>query len=146
MGGKVSLEVLQVCEAGAAQLLNAKRREELLHILGDAAPCNEPSELLHTLEQSLHKLFSSSLVALHLVIGRELPQELQCTALVSAAGVVPGSQKARKASRQSRISKLQFDGLRGIVGQAVKACSTISYSPSEKDSEYSSSVDLPVKE
>merc|ERR1712232_261067 len=73
--GRISMEVVQVCESNGAQLANTTRKEGLLKVFNDHLPCDAPELLLKAFDQGLKKLFRAQSTALHLVSGSGKPND-----------------------------------------------------------------------
>eukprot|EP00747_Dinoflagellata_sp_TGD_P185770 gnl/TRDRNA2_/TRDRNA2_42491_c0_seq1.p1 gnl/TRDRNA2_/TRDRNA2_42491_c0~~gnl/TRDRNA2_/TRDRNA2_42491_c0_seq1.p1 ORF type:complete len:893 (-),score=194.86 gnl/TRDRNA2_/TRDRNA2_42491_c0_seq1:84-2762(-) len=127
--GKVSMEVLQVCETSSAKSVNSQRKDSLLQLLNDHIPCNYPAAPLHALDLGLHEIFGSQATALHLVETGDV--EKTCRIVLDR--------------QQRKITKIPCDSLKGIVGYVAKKLNpySLTYSQLEK-SRYDPAVDLPA--
>lgn len=125
--GKVSMEVLQVCEKSAGDNVNTKRKEALLNLFNEHLPCNSAATLLSAIERGLHETFLAQAVALHVVVQN-------ATFYVTM-------------NNQNKLSHVACDGLKGIIGSVAKRMNAATNLSSEiEGSHYDASVDLPVVE
>mmetsp|Transcript_99631 Transcript_99631/g.157690 ORF Transcript_99631/g.157690 Transcript_99631/m.157690 type:complete len:841 (+) Transcript_99631:70-2592(+) len=125
--GKISMEVLQVCEKSSGDSLNTKRKEALLNLFNEHIPCNSPATLLSAIERGLHETFLAQAVALHVVVQN-------ATFLVTM-------------NNQKKLSHVGCEGMKGIVGLTAKRMNPTTLLVSEiEGSQYDGSVDLPPLE
>jgi hypothetical protein len=125
--GKVSMEVLQVCEKSSGDTLNTKRKEAMLQLFTDHTPCVAPATLLSALERGLAEMFLSQGAALHLVSG-------------NATMYVTMDKHSQK-----KLQHVYCEGMKGIVGQVAKNMNANTLLASQiEGSKYDASVDLPV--
>jgi len=129
--GKVSMEVLQVCESSTASTMNTKRKDDLLRLFSERTPCESLNELLETLEKGLDDIFLAKDAALHVVVG-----ETMMNVTLNKRQNRPGGQ-------------VMTDWNKGIVGMVAKTMNPntilISQLKSE-NSRYDPSVDMPATE
>jgi len=104
--GKVSMEVLQVCQDKSAGSKNSLRKESLLLLFTDQVPCQEPIQLIHALDHGLKEIFMSQACALH------IPS--------STADSITRYQISNNAAGQKKLQKHTSDGLTGVAGQVIK--------------------------
>lgn len=126
--GKVSMEVLQVCENTSGDRLNTKRKEVLIQLLIDCTPCTTPTMLLYTIEHGLQDTFLAQAVALHLVVGNS-------TMLVTM-----------DKHSQRKLVHVASEGMKGIIGLVAKTMNKETTLSSQVDdkSKHDPSVDLPA--
>jgi len=134
--GRVSMEVLKVCEASGAATVMTKRKDSLLNLFTRNLPVETPVGLIHTLEQGFQELFMSKAVALHLVYAHHgLPVERHHTVRIMM------DRAMTKVTRQAS------DTLTGLVGQSVKNMTNSSFSATQLEgTPFDKDIDLPVAE
>jgi len=142
--GRVSMEVLQVCEANSTQSAFTKRKDSLLQLFNDFVPCQTSMQLAHAVETGLRELFHSEAAVVHAVQHRDRPLEQQRTTVLQA-----GAHKERQAGRRGSIimPKVKTPGLRGIVGNVVRSMNHYTYSHTQVlagSTPHSPDVDLAV--
>lgn len=136
--GKVSMEVLQVCEASSAASMNTKRKEVLLQLLIESTPCEGPAMLLNAVDRGLQETFLSQGSALHVILGQ---------------GVLGGRPQGGSTAKltldhsQRKIVYVHSDGLKGIIGDVAGSWNQLSVAASQmENSKYDPTVDLAVSE
>jgi len=156
--GRVSMEVLQVCETSSAATMNTKRKEALLQLFTDTLPCTCPSQLLYVLERGLELTFLSQAAVLHLVIRRSCENENQKPEGTQSHGRAPRSHSqcggyaectARLAlnRHELRVALAPPQPAKGIVGHVAKTLNQFSVGSSQLEgSWYDPAVDLPMSE
>jgi len=134
--GRVSSEVIDVCQTSSAYRANSKRREMLLQVFEDHMPCNDPVLLLRALEMGLAKMFQGAQMALHLAQTAPHKRTLLVQTETAAAGI---------PSDGGKVSWMAREGFRGIVGQVATANRHASLTSSQlRDSTYDCNVDIIV--
>eukprot|EP00928_Gymnodinium_smaydae_P014867 TRINITY_DN15456_c0_g1_i1.p1 TRINITY_DN15456_c0_g1~~TRINITY_DN15456_c0_g1_i1.p1 ORF type:complete len:855 (-),score=120.58 TRINITY_DN15456_c0_g1_i1:357-2921(-) len=129
--GKVSMQMLEVCQENSAASMNAKRKDSLLHILTTKMPCAEPADVLQVMENGLKDTFLSLSVAVFI---QHHEASLTRFQLHKDAG-----------SQNYKVVKTMCDGGRGIaslVGKTRDHCSVASASLS--NSSYDPQVDIAI--
>jgi hypothetical protein len=125
--GKVSMEVLQVCEKSSGDTLNTKRKEVLLQLLVDCTPCDTAATLLYAIEHGLQDAFLAQAVALHVVVGNS-------TMLVT--------MDKHGGRRHVHVAS---EGMKGIIGLVAKTLNKDTLLSSEVEGTlHDPSVDLPA--
>jgi hypothetical protein len=126
--GKVSMEVLQVCETSSVATKNTQRKEALLQLFAEHTPCDNANTLLSALDRYLAETFQSQSTALHIV--RE-----QATMHVTLN------------KHQNRLSQVMCDGMQGILGMVAKTMNQNTIIASQVENcRYDPNVDLPPPE
>lgn len=136
--GKVSMEVLQVCETSSAASMNTRRKEALLQLLIECTPCEGPATLLQSLDRGLRETFLSEVSALHVIV----EQGIQ-------GGRPHGSGTAKLTLDHNarRIVYVPSDGLKGIIGEVARKGNQISIPfPQVESSRHDASVDIVFSE
>lgn len=132
--GRVSTEVLQICENSSAATQNTKRKDLLLQLFNEFGPCRSKVQLLQAFHKGLQELFLAQETALHLVTGRGSPGGEGTAHLTVGRG--------------GGVSRAPREKLEGVVGQVAKSMNPFCFSHSGLDSNrhYDAEVDLPVSE
>jgi len=131
--GRVSMEVIDVCEATTAKAANDKRKDALLQLFSEQVPCSSPAQLLQALEQGLQALFHARMSSLHLVAGAGGPLVL---VLVDHGSL---------SHHGLRVTRIQREGLRGLVGHAAKRLNHASWPALQlRETPHDPSIDLPA--
>lgn len=148
--GRVSMEVLQVCQSNTTQSAFTKRKEALLQLFNDFVPCQTAVQLMHALEKGLRELFLTQVAALHLVTGRSRPLDQQCTVHIqvdTAGGAKKVAPSMMGRRRSTIVHRVETQGLRGIVGASVRSMQNLTFAYSQiANSPYDSEVDLDMTE
>merc|ERR1712012_494247 len=66
--GRVSMEMMKVCEATAMKLANSRRKDTLVQLFTELVPINTPLDLLRFHETGLSRLFRSTTASLYLIV------------------------------------------------------------------------------
>lgn len=145
--GRVSMEVLQVCQTNTSQSAFTKRKDSLLQLFNDFVPCQTAPQLLNAVETGLHELFLSQHATLHVVHSRSGPVDQQGTALLQASNGNGNGKGVNARRRSTVVNRVETQGLIGIVGNVVKHMRNFAFSHEQKaKSPWDAEVDADIPE
>jgi hypothetical protein len=110
--GKVSMEILKVCNENSSAASTAKRKDALLQLITASQYCKEPVHLLQTLDSTLRELFHSQASSVHTVHvgGRQGGYTTRFKL-----------EKGHDVDGSEHMSKDTYKCFRGIAGSVAKS-------------------------
>lgn len=145
--GRVSMEVIQVCETSDAHAATNRRKESLLTLLNEHAPIDGDVGLMTYLEQGLQRLFKCQTSVLHLVTGTEGQVGATQGQHFSQQGTVRLQvDPQQRTDAAASVQRTKIDGgLRGLAGHSIRSMSQVAWLSSQLGdigSPYDPAVDL----